>query len=72
MKIIWCNGLPEIHVQLMGGKLDGDSGSKLEGDSGSGSKLEGDSGSKCEGVLLLATRCHAMNTACENIPEMHV
>ena len=34
---------------------------------GSDSKLEGDSGSKLEGVLLLVTRCHSMNTACENM-----
>ena len=35
---------------------------------GSGSNLEGDSGSKLESVLLLATRCHIMNTVCKNIP----
>ena len=40
------------------GKLEGDSGSKLESDFSSGSKLEGNSGSKLEGALLLGTRCH--------------
>ena len=47
-------------------------GGKLEGDSGSGSKLEGDSDSKLEGVLLLGTRCHSINTACENMKLFHV
>ena len=47
-----------------GGKLKGDSGSKLEGDSGSGSKLEG--------AILLGTRCHCMNTSCENMKLFHV
>ena len=39
-------------------------GSKLEGDSGSGSKLEGG--------LILGTRCHSMDTACENMRLVHV
>ena len=43
----------------LGGKIEGDSGSKLEDDSGNGSKLEG--------VLLLVTRCHPINTTCENM-----
>ena len=34
MKIRQCNGVPDIHAQLTGGKLEGCSGSKLEGDSG--------------------------------------
>ena len=76
-----CENIPEMHFWYPGGKLEGDpssgsklegdSGSKCEGDSGSGSKLIGYSGSKLESVLLLATRCHAMNTACKNIPWIH-
>ena len=38
----------------------------------SASKLEGESGSKLEGVLLLDTRCHCMNTSSENIKSLSV
>ena len=63
--------------QLPGGegKLEGASGSKLEGDYGRqlvGIKPEGDSGSKLEGALVLDTRCHCMNTSSENMTSFCV
>ena len=63
-----CEGDSALYTLSEGALLSSEG--KLEGDSAS--KREGDSASRLEGALLLATRCHCMNTSSENIKSFWV